>query len=195
MPWYSPRMGPRVFRHRSSSVSCCSKNSPALNCSIPRRSSDGGASVQRVRAGSSGAPGGCRFGGRADLRERLLGSGVLGPDDLAVAELVLDELADEVVLERFGKIFRPLGVGDLDSLVEIVGGDQVTLRELVQPRVLKVPDGPRLTDRSTGKTDDARFLPDDLRVLADLALRGGALVLGDVGGQGELGDFASHVAR
>src|SRR5256886_13816656 len=93
------RAGGGVPRHKSSSVSCCSKNFPALNCSIPRRSAAGGGSKQRARAGSSGAPGGCRFGGRADLRERLLGSGGLGPRDLAIAQLVLFALADELVLQ------------------------------------------------------------------------------------------------
>src|SRR5439155_15113756 len=171
------------------------KDRPALNCTLRRRSAASEGSEQRAHAGSSAPPRVDLFGRRADLRERLLGSGVLGSDDLAVAELVLDELAHEIVLERLGKILGPLGVGDLDPLVEIVGGDQVALRELVQPRVLKVPDRPRLTDRSTGKTDDAWLLAEDLRVLADLALRRGAFVVGDVGRQRELGDFATHVAR
>src|SRR6266550_4666723 len=120
MPGYRWRTGAAVSRHNSSSVSCCSKNSPALNCSTPRRSAWGGGSEQRARAGSSGAPAGCRLGGRADLRERLLGSGVLGSDDLAITELVLDELTDERVLEGFGEVVRRLGVGDLDALVQIV---------------------------------------------------------------------------
>jgi hypothetical protein len=69
---------------------------------MPRRSASGGGSEHRVRACSSCAPGGGRLGGRADLRERLLGSGVLGSDDLAVTELVFDELADEIVVEGVG---------------------------------------------------------------------------------------------
>ena len=129
------------------------------------------------------------------MRERLLGSGVLGSDDLAEAELILDELADEIVVERFGKFLRPLGVGDLDPFVQIVRGNQITLGELVKPRVLKVPDRPCLTNRSTGKTDDARFLAEDLRVLPDLSLRGGSFFFGHVGRQRELRDFATHVAR
>src|SRR5712691_9554959 len=115
---------------------------------MPRSRAWGGGSEQRARAGSFGAPGGCRFGGRADFRERLLGSGVLGSDDLAVAELILDELANEIVLECLRKVLRPLGVRDLNSLVQIVRGYQVTLWELVQPRVLEMPDWPCLTDRS-----------------------------------------------
>ena len=67
---------------------------------MPWSSGCGGGSEQRARAGSLGAPAGSRFGGRADFRERLLGSGVLGSDDLPVTELVFDELADEIVLER-----------------------------------------------------------------------------------------------
>ena len=84
---------------------------------------------------------------------------------------------------------------DLDPLVQVMLGDQVTLRELVEPRVLEMPHRARLTDRSAGKTDDSRFLSEDLRVLADLALRRGPFVVGDVGRQWELGDFATHVAR
>src|SRR5438094_8193029 len=106
---------------------------------MPRRSASGGGSEQWARAGSIGAPAGCRFGGRADLRERLLGSGVLGSDDLAIAQLVLDELANQIVLERLGKIIRPLGVDDLDPLVQVMRGDQVTLREPVEPRGFELP--------------------------------------------------------
>jgi hypothetical protein len=129
------------------------------------------------------------------LRERLLGSGVLGSDDLAVTELVLDELADEIVLEGFRKLFGRLGVGDLDPLVKIMRRDHVALRQLVQPRVLEMPDRSRLPDRSAGETDKAWFLADDLRVLADLALCCRAFFLGDIGRQRELRDIATHVAR
>jgi len=52
-----------------------------------------------------------------------------------------------------------------------------------------------LTDRSTGETDDARFLADDLRVLADLALGCCAFLFGHIGREWELRDFATHVAR
>jgi len=116
-----------VSRHNSSSVSCCSKNSPLLNCSIPRRSASGGGSEQRARAGSSGAPGGCRLEGRADFRDRLLGSGVLGSDDLSVTQLVFDKLAYEIVREGFGKILWCLDEGDLDPLVQIVASRKVAL--------------------------------------------------------------------
>src|SRR5688572_6506193 len=98
---------------------------------MPAASSGGGGSAQRARAGSSGAPPGGRFGGRADLRARLLGSGVLGSDDVAETELVLDELADNVVLERVGEPVRRVGVRDLDSLVEIVRRDEVPLIQCV----------------------------------------------------------------
>src|SRR5205807_4415800 len=187
--------GAVVSRHSSSSVSCCWKNSPALNCSMPRSRAWGGGSEQRARAGSFGAPGGCRFGGRADFRERLLGSGVLGSDDLAVAELVLYEFADEIVVESLGKILWRLGVSDLDALVQIVARSQVALRQLVQPRVLEMPHGSRLTDRSASETDDAGFFADDRRVLADLPLGRRAFFRGDIGRQWELRDFATHVAR
>src|SRR2546423_13243081 len=162
---------------------------------MPRRSASGGGSEQRARTGSIGAPAGCRFSGRADLRERQLGSGVLGSDDLAVAELVLDELANEIILEGFGKIFGRVGVRDLDALVQIVARGEVALPQGVQARVLEMPDRSRLTDRSTGETDGARLLANDLRVLADLAPSGGAFFFGDIGRQRELGDFTTHVAR
>jgi hypothetical protein len=67
---------------------------------MPWISSGGAGSPQRARAGSSIGPPGTRFGGRADLRSRLLGAGVLGADDLPEAQLVFEELADERVLER-----------------------------------------------------------------------------------------------
>src|SRR6266540_236843 len=102
MPWYSPRTGVRVSRHRSSRVSCCSKNSPALNCSMPRISSGGAGSSHLARVGSSIAPPGTPLGGRADLRSRLLGAGVFGANDLAEAELIFEELTHERVLERLG---------------------------------------------------------------------------------------------
>jgi len=65
--------------------------------------------------------------GRADLRERLLGSGVLGSDDLSVTQLVFDELAHEVVVEGFREILRRLGVRDLDALVQIVASRKLAL--------------------------------------------------------------------
>src|SRR6266542_1025995 len=99
MPWYRPRTGARVSRHSSSSVSCCSKNSPALNCSMPLISSGGAGSSHRARTGSSIGPPGTRLGGRADLRSRLLGAGVLGADDLPEAQFIFEELANERVLE------------------------------------------------------------------------------------------------
>ena len=129
------------------------------------------------------------------MRERLLGSGVLGPDDLAVTELVFDELANEIVIECLRKLLRRFGVGDLDALMQVMSRREVTLRQLIEPRVLKVPHGPGLPDRSTGKTDDARFLAEDLRVFADLSLGSGSFFFGHVGRQRELRDFATHVAR
>ena len=129
------------------------------------------------------------------MRERLLGSGVLGPDDLAVTELVFDELANEIVVECLRKVLRCLGIRDLDALMEIVSRRQITLRQLIEPRVLKMPHRPGLPDRSAGETDDARFLAEDLRVLPDLSLRGGSFFFGHVGRQRELRDFATHVAR
>jgi hypothetical protein len=129
------------------------------------------------------------------LRARLLGSGVLGSDDLSVTELVFDELADEIVLEGFRKVLWRLDVRDLDAFVEIVRRSKVALGQLVQPRVLKMPDWSRLPDRSTGETDDARLLAEDLRVLADLALGCRAFFRGDIGRQRELRDLATHVGR
>src|SRR5712691_9135727 len=152
---------------------------------MPRSRAWGGGSEQRARAGSFGAPGGCRFGGRADLRERLLGSGVLGSDDLAEAELVFDELPDELVVEGFRKLLGSLGIRDLDALVQIVSRGEVALRQLVQPRVLKVPDGARLTNELADEADDTRLHVHDPGVLADLALGCRAFFLGHIGRQGE----------
>ena len=129
------------------------------------------------------------------MRDRLLGSGVLGSDDLAIAQLVFDELANQIVIECFRKLLRRPGVRDLDPLMQVVSRSEIALRKLIEPRVLKVPDGPGLPDRSAGETDDARFLAEDLRVLADLSLRSGALFLGHVCRQRELRDFATHVGR
>ena len=133
--------------------------------------------------------------GRADLRERLLGWGVLGSDDLSVTQLVFDKLADQVVREGFGEILRRVGEGDFDPLVQIVAGGKVPLGQRIEPRVLEMPHGARLTDRSAGETDDARFFADDLRVLANLALGCCAFFLGYIGWEWELGDFTTHVAR
>src|SRR2546422_5003070 len=41
-------MSRRSARHSSSRVSCCSKNSPRLNCSMPSRSCGGGSSSQDI---------------------------------------------------------------------------------------------------------------------------------------------------
>src|SRR5439155_1005943 len=133
-----------VSRRRSSSVSCCSKNSPALNCSTPRRSSAGGGSSQRARTDSCGAPRGWRLGGRAALRSRAVGvrsarSGVFAPcfcfgaDDLAEPELVLEEFADGLVPEGSGQLLRRVGVDDLDALVEVVRRDEVAVLQRVHP--------------------------------------------------------------
>ena len=129
------------------------------------------------------------------MRDRLLGWGVLGPDDLAVTELVFDELTNEIVLECLRKLLRRLGVGDLDAFMQVMSGREVTLGKLIEPRVLKMPNGSRLPDRSTGKTDDAWFLAQDLCVFADLAFGCRAFFFGDVGRQLELRDFTTHVAR
>src|SRR5690242_12293643 len=87
----------------------------------------GAGSLQRARMGSSTAPPGTRFGGRAALRSRLLGAvlgtGGRGADDLPVAELVLDELADRVVLrERLGERLRVLGERDGHAFVDVARG-------------------------------------------------------------------------
>src|SRR5438094_5140589 len=108
MPWYSARSGVRVSRQSSSRVSCCSKNSPRSNSSMPLRSSGGGGSSQRARTGSSMAPPGTPLGGRAAFRSRLVG-GVRGPEEVAVAEVVLDELADDGVVETTRELLKALG--------------------------------------------------------------------------------------
>src|SRR5258705_2528937 len=182
MPWYRPRMGARVSRHRSSSVSCCSKNSPELNCSMPWISSGGAASSQRARGGSSIGPPGTRFGGRADLRSRLLGAGVLGADDLPEAQFVFEELADERVLECFRQTVRLVRVRDLDAFMKVVRRGKVALGQFVHARVLEVPDGTGLPDELAVEADDPGGLAHDLRVFGDLALRGGALFVGHVSG-------------
>src|SRR5438093_4625681 len=152
MPWYSARSGVRVARQRSSRVSCCSKNSPRSNSSMPLRSSGGAGSSQRARTGSSMAPPGTPLGGRAALRSRLVG-GVRGPEELAAAEVVLDELADDGVVELLGELLKRLGKGDLDALVEVARRDEVALRDLVDARVLVVPDGPGLAECLADEAD------------------------------------------
>jgi hypothetical protein len=129
------------------------------------------------------------------LRARLLGSGVLGSDDLAIAELVFDELADEVVIERLGKFLGGLGKRDLHPLMQVVPSGEEAVRKLVETRVLEVPNGACLTDQFAVETVDARFFADDLRVLDNLALGCCAFFVGHVGWQGELRDFTTHVAR
>src|SRR5207249_12108548 len=92
-------------------VSCCSKNSPLLNWSIPWMSSPGAGSSQRARSVSCGAPGGGRFGGRAAFRARLLASGARSgrvsrrPRDLAEEQLVFEELGHGLVFEIVGRLF------------------------------------------------------------------------------------------
>src|SRR5256712_5163776 len=162
---------------------------------MPFRSSGGGASAQRARTGSFGLSGRCRFGGRAALRARLVGSGVLGPDDLAEAELVLEELAHSVVVERARQVLGPLGVRDLDPLVQVMGRDEVTLVERVKARVLEVPDRTGLADRSALETNQPRLLGDDLRVRADLALRRCALLFRDICRKREFRGLARHGPR
>src|SRR5438445_9035752 len=105
---------------------------------MPARSLGGGGWSQRARAGSSMAPPGTPLGGRAALRSRLVG-GVRGPEEVAVAEVVLDELADDGVLELLGELLERLGEGDLDALVEVARRDEVALGDLVDARVLVVP--------------------------------------------------------
>lgn len=121
-------MGARVSRQRSSSVSCWSKNSPALNCSMPRSSSGGGGSSHRARGSSSMAPPGTRLGGRAALRSRLVGSGGFGVEQLPEAELVDDEFADAFVLEGVGDVREIVGVAHLDALADVVTGGEEALR-------------------------------------------------------------------
>ena len=161
----------RVSRQSSSSVSCWSKNSPALNCSMPRISSGGAGSSQRARTGSRVSPPGTRLGGRADLRSRLLGPGVLRSDDPPEAQLVLEELAHERIVERFRQSFRSIRKGDPDALMKVVGRGEVSLGQLVHARVLEVPNGARLPDELAVESDDALGVADDLRELADLASR------------------------
>src|SRR5438034_3484425 len=162
---------------------------------MPRISSGGAASSHLARVGSSIAPPGTRFGGRADLRSRLFGAGVLGPDDLAEAELVLEELAYKWVLECFREPLRLVGVRDLDPFMKVVSGGEVALGQFVHPRVLEVPDRTRLANELAVETDDLVGLAHDLGVLPDLPLRSGSLFVGYVTGQGALGDFAPRLSR
>src|SRR5690348_4390208 len=114
---------------------------------MPLINSSGGGSSQRARTGSSTAPPGTRFAGRAALRSRLDGrrpsllGGVRLSDDLAVAQLVLDELAHHrVVGERPGEALSILGEGDFHALVDVARGREEAVRQTVQTRVLEVPD-------------------------------------------------------
>src|SRR5687768_18227936 len=113
---------------------------------MPRISSGGAGSSHRARTGSSISPPGTRLGGRADLRSRLLGLGVLRADDPTEAELVLEELAHEWILERLGQAFRSVRKGDLDAFVKVVRRRDVSLGQLVHAGVLEVPNRARLPD-------------------------------------------------
>ena len=99
-------------------------------------------------------PPGTRFGGRADLRSRLLGAGVLGADDLPEAQLILEELADERVLERFRQTVRLVRVRDLDAFMKVVRRGKIALGQLVHTRVLEVPDRPGLADDFAFETNE-----------------------------------------
>src|SRR5712691_1639553 len=162
---------------------------------MPRISSAGAGSSHLARVGSSIAPPGTRFGRRAALRSRLLGSGVLRPDDLAEAELVFKELAHEWVLERFRETIWLVGKRDFDAFVQVVGGSEIALGQFVHSRVLEVPDRTCLADELPVETDDLLGLADDLRVFPDLPFRGGSLFVGHVVRKGELGDFAHKRSR
>src|SRR5438552_686128 len=188
MPWYSPRIGARVSRQRSSSVSCCSKNSPALNCSIPRRSASGGGWSQRARGSSSIAPPGTRLAGRAALRSRLVRSGGFGVEQLPEAELVGDEFADALILEAVSDVREVVGVAHLDAFADVVAGREEALGQSVDPRVLEVPVRAGLAEELRLELQDARLLADDLGVLADLAFRLSALRVRRIRGQREIGD-------
>src|SRR2546426_946444 len=175
-------------------------------CALARAASARRALRSRRRSGrrrrSPGPRGRTVRGARAPLRagrSRAVGvrsarSGVfapglwLGADDLAEPELVLEEFADGLVPEGSGQLLRRVGVDDLDALVEVVRRDEVAVLQRVHPRVLQMPDGTGLADRSPLETDDPRLLADDLRVSTDLPLRRGALLFAHVGGKRELGD-------
>src|SRR5438552_8596587 len=180
-------MGPRVARHRSSSVSCCSKNSPALNCSMPRMSSAGGGASHRARGSSSIAPPGTRLGGRRSLRSRLVGFGWFGVEQLPEAELVDDEFADALVLESVGDMDEVIGVAHLDALTDVVARGEEYLRQRVDARVLEVPVRTGLAEELALEPDRARLFADDLRVLGDLAFRLRTFFVARVGGQREFG--------
>src|SRR5205807_9267581 len=99
---------------------------------MPRSSSGGGGSSQRARSGSSGAFCGGRLGPRAIFRARLLvsvsrrGSVTLRREDLAVAQLVFDELAHRFVLERAPQVLWLVRIGDLQACVQGGGGGENT---------------------------------------------------------------------
>src|SRR5438093_7737028 len=161
---------------------------------MPFWSSGGGGSSQRARTGSSMAPPGTPLGGRAALRSRLVG-GVRGPEELAAAEVVLDELADDGVVELLGELLKRLGKGDLDALVEVARRDEVALRDLVDARVLVVPDGPGLAECLADEADGLVGVGAKLGVFADLTLCGVALVVRCVVREGELCCFAHRRSR
>src|SRR5256714_15111759 len=196
MPWYRPRIGVRVSRHSVSRVSCWSKNSPALNCSMPRRSAAGAGSAHRARTSSSTAPPGTRFGGRAALRSRLVGSGGFGVEQLPEAELVLDELADAFVLETVRDVRELVGVAHLDALADVMSRREEAFGQRVDAGVLEVPVRSGLPEQPAVEPDEVRLLGDDLRVLADLTFRLRPLGVRRVRGQREFrGVLFAHRRR
>src|SRR5688572_17531508 len=103
IPWYRSRTGPPSSCHRSSIVSCCSKNFPALNWATPSRSAGGAGRSQPSRD---------RAGGRL--------GGVFRRQQAAETELVLDELADARVRGLGHELVELVGVGDEDTLTDVV---------------------------------------------------------------------------
>ena len=63
---------------------------------------------------------------------------------------------------------------------EGAGRGEEAVRDAIDPRVLEMPDGSRLSDGLADEPDGAVGLADDLRVLADLALGRGALFIARV---------------
>src|SRR3979409_1391449 len=155
---------------------------------MPRSSASGAGSAQRARTSSSTAPPGTRFGGRAALRSRLVGSGCFGGEHLPEAELVNDEFAHTLVLEAVRDVREVVGVARLDALADVVTDREEALGQRVDARVLEVPVRPGLAKELSLKADDLRLFADDLGVLADLALGLSAFLVGRVRGQREFGD-------
>jgi len=93
--------------------------------------------------------------------------------------------ADAFVVKAIGDVREVVGIAHLDAVADVVAHGEEALGQRVDPGVLEVPVRAGLPEEPSLEPDDVRLLGDDLRMLADLAFRLGALRVGRVRGQWE----------